>query len=177
MVAAVEYRFGQVNRLPVTIEWLSDNGSCHRSPSPATEGPTRADAPFPANRRSGTSGTPASRASGSASAALSSWRATTVEPMPLRTGKDAGIAASRSELSSGCISLDDTAAERRETFGCSAEHPVGVPSAHHKTRVNALMTRHARRLRGALRPMTRDARLSALHRGDFSPGAAVPAPA
>jgi putative transposase len=27
MVAAVEYRFGQVNRLPVTIEWLSDNGS------------------------------------------------------------------------------------------------------------------------------------------------------
>ena len=29
------------------------------------------------------------------------------------------------------------------------------------------MTRQARRLRGALRPMTRDARLSALHRGDF----------
>jgi len=27
MVAAVEYRFGQVNRLPVTIEWFSDNGS------------------------------------------------------------------------------------------------------------------------------------------------------
>ena len=27
MVAAVEYRFGQVNRLPVTIEWLSDNVS------------------------------------------------------------------------------------------------------------------------------------------------------
>src|SRR6266566_5072061 len=26
---AVEYRFGQVNRLPVTIEWLSDNGSCY----------------------------------------------------------------------------------------------------------------------------------------------------
>src|SRR5262249_38114314 len=38
-----------------------------------------------------------------------------------------------------------------------------------KTRVNALMTRHARRLRGALRPMTRDARLSALHRGGFGP--------
>src|SRR5262247_469465 len=37
-------------------------------------------------------------------------------------------------------------AERRETFGCSAEHPWGVPSAHHKTRVNALVTRHARRL-------------------------------
>jgi putative transposase len=29
MVAAVEYRFGQVNRLAVTIEWLSDNGSCY----------------------------------------------------------------------------------------------------------------------------------------------------
>jgi hypothetical protein len=29
MVAAVECRFGQVNRLPVTIEWLSDNGSCY----------------------------------------------------------------------------------------------------------------------------------------------------
>jgi hypothetical protein len=57
-------------------------------------------------------------------------------------------------------------AERRETFGCSAEHPWGVSCAS-KTRVNALMTRYARRLRGALRPMTRDARLSALHRGDF----------
>jgi transposase len=31
MVAAVEYRFGQVNRLPVTIECLSDNGSCYRA--------------------------------------------------------------------------------------------------------------------------------------------------
>ena len=29
MVAAVEHRFGGVNRLPVTIEWLSDNGSCY----------------------------------------------------------------------------------------------------------------------------------------------------
>jgi hypothetical protein len=28
MLAAVEHRFGPVNRLPVTIEWLSDNGSC-----------------------------------------------------------------------------------------------------------------------------------------------------
>jgi hypothetical protein len=44
-------------------------------------------------------------------------------------------------------------------------HPLGVH-----------MTRHARRLRGALRPITRDARLSALHRGDFSPGAALPSP-
>jgi len=56
-------------------------------------------------------------------------------------------------------------AERRETFGCSAEHPWGLH-----------MTRQARRLRGALRPMTRDARLSALHRGGFSPGAALPSP-
>jgi putative transposase len=29
MVAAVEHRFGRVNRLPVIIEWLSDNGSCY----------------------------------------------------------------------------------------------------------------------------------------------------
>ena len=29
MVTAVEYRFGPVNRLPETIEWLSDNGSCY----------------------------------------------------------------------------------------------------------------------------------------------------
>src|ERR1700747_673472 len=29
MVPAVEHRFGLVNRLPVTIEWLSDNGSCY----------------------------------------------------------------------------------------------------------------------------------------------------
>ena len=27
MVASVESRFGQINRLPRTIEWLSDNGS------------------------------------------------------------------------------------------------------------------------------------------------------
>ena len=47
-------------------------------------------------------------------------------------------------------------AERRETFGCSTEHPWGLH-----------MTQQARRLRGALRPMTRDARLSALHRGGF----------
>src|SRR2546427_8908732 len=47
-----------------------------------------------------------------------------------------------------------------------ARHPWGVSCAS-KTRVNALMTRYARRLRGALRPMTRDARLSALHRGGF----------
>ncbi len=29
IVAAVEHRFGRVNRLPVTIEWLSDNGRCY----------------------------------------------------------------------------------------------------------------------------------------------------
>jgi transposase InsO family protein len=29
IVAAVEHRFGRVIRLPVTIEWLSDNGSCY----------------------------------------------------------------------------------------------------------------------------------------------------
>ena len=28
MVTAVEHRFGKVNRLPQTIEWLTDNGSC-----------------------------------------------------------------------------------------------------------------------------------------------------
>src|SRR5262249_41034328 len=29
MLAAVEHRFGLINRLPVTIEWLTDNGSCY----------------------------------------------------------------------------------------------------------------------------------------------------
>jgi putative transposase len=29
MLAAVEHRFGQVNRLPTLIEWLTDNGSCY----------------------------------------------------------------------------------------------------------------------------------------------------
>ena len=29
MVADVEHRFGPVNRLPVEIEWLTDNGSCY----------------------------------------------------------------------------------------------------------------------------------------------------
>src|SRR5262249_5698389 len=47
----------------------------------------------------------------------------------------------------------------------ASEAPVGRALGASKTRVNALTTRHARRLRGALRPMTRDARLSALHRG------------
>ncbi len=29
MTATVEHRFGRVNRLPTTIEWLTDNGSCY----------------------------------------------------------------------------------------------------------------------------------------------------
>jgi hypothetical protein len=29
MLAAIEHRFGLVNRLTVAIEWLSDNGSCY----------------------------------------------------------------------------------------------------------------------------------------------------
>ena len=32
MVAAVEHRFGRVNRLPETIEWLTDNGSGYIAP-------------------------------------------------------------------------------------------------------------------------------------------------
>jgi hypothetical protein len=47
--------------------------------------------------------------------------------------------------------------------GRSAERRSGACEAP----VLRAMTRHARRLRGALRPMTRDARLSALHRGGF----------
>ena len=31
MVAAVEQRFGSINRLPATIQWLTDNGSCYVS--------------------------------------------------------------------------------------------------------------------------------------------------
>ena len=52
-------------------------------------------------------------------------------------------------------------AERRETFGCVRSTRWACHLAS-KTRVNALMTR--------------DARLSALHRGGFSPGAALPSP-
>src|SRR5262249_7623083 len=75
----------------------------------------------------------------------------------MQTGKNPGIAAHLPELISEFISLDDREAERRETFGCQRA-PVG-----------GAVSRHARRLRGALRPMTRDARLSALHRGGFGP--------
>jgi hypothetical protein len=67
-------------------------------------------------------------------------------------------------------------AERRETFGCSAEHPLGLH-----------MTRQARRLRGALRPIARqDARERAYDAGRsplgappwrfWAPGAALPSP-
>ena len=52
-------------------------------------------------------------------------------------------------------------AERRETFGCSAEHPLGLH-----------MTRQARRLRGALRPIARqDARERAYDAGRSPLGA------
>ena len=67
-------------------------------------------------------------------------------------------------------------AERRETFGCSAEHPWGLH-----------VTRQARRLRGALRPIARqDARERAYDAGRsplgappwrfWAPGAALPSP-
>ena len=62
-------------------------------------------------------------------------------------------------------------AERRETFGCVR----GTRWACHlasKTRVNALMTRQARRLRGALRPIARqDARERAYDAGRSPLGA------
>jgi putative transposase len=29
MVAAVEHRFGRVDRLPGPVEWLTDNGGCY----------------------------------------------------------------------------------------------------------------------------------------------------
>jgi hypothetical protein len=55
---------------------------------------------------------------------------------------------------------------------CFAHPNRGVGGAPRNVRVQRHplglhMTRQARRLRGALRPMTRDARLSALHRGGF----------
>jgi len=62
-------------------------------------------------------------------------------------------------------------AERRETFGCVR----GTRGARHlasKMRVNALMTRRARRLRGALRPIARqDARERACDAGRSPLGA------
>src|SRR6476620_10406627 len=78
-------------------------------------------------------------------------------------------------------------AERRETFGCVRGTPGGVSCAS-KTRVNALMTRYARRLRGALRPIARqDARERAYDAGRsplgappwrfWAPGAALLSPA
>src|SRR5687767_15450539 len=38
MVAAVEHRFGRLNRLPVKIEWLTDNGSCYLGDPPFRQG-------------------------------------------------------------------------------------------------------------------------------------------
>src|SRR6266542_415167 len=53
-----------------------------------------------------------------------------------------------------------------------ARHPWGVSCAS-QTRVNALMTRYARRLRGALRPMTLADSLSAVQPGGLPAGAAL----
>ena len=50
-------------------------------------------------------------------------------------------------------------------------HPSGLPR---QRRVNASHAAGQALKRSALRPMTRDARLSALRRGDFWPGAALP---
>jgi hypothetical protein len=55
------------------------------------------------------------------------------------------------------------ASPTRMRGGRSAERRSGACEAP----VGRAVTRHARRLRGALRLMTRDARLSALHRGGF----------
>ena len=64
-------------------------------------------------------------------------------------------AVARGMISFASLTRIEGWAERRETFGCVRG-----------TRGHA-MTRRTRRLRGALRPITRDARLSALHRGGF----------
>ena len=55
----------------------------------------------------------------------------------------------------------------------------GGRSADRRTCSNVARVRRdlIRTRRGAARPMTRDARLSALHRGDFRSGAALPSPA
>jgi putative transposase len=42
MVAAVEHRFGRIDRLPDTIEWLSDNGSGYIATRPAASPATSA---------------------------------------------------------------------------------------------------------------------------------------
>src|SRR6202035_4899554 len=67
-------------------------------------------------------------------------------------------------------------AERRETFGRSAEHPWDVSCAS-KTRVNEVMTRYARRL--ARRLASHDAGRSPLGAPPWrfwAPGAALPSP-
>jgi hypothetical protein len=62
-------------------------------------------------------------------------------------------------------------AERRETFGCSAEHPWGTPSCVKDARERAYDAA-CRRLRGALRPIARqDARERAYDAGRSPLGA------
>ena len=86
--------------------------------------------------------------------------------LQMRTTPLVPAARSRPGLAFIFLATRRGVAERREALRCRRA-PAGV-----------LMTRHARRLRGALRPMTRDARPSALHRGDFRPcGTALPAAA
>ena len=107
-----------------------------------------------------------SRASGSASVPSSSC---------FRTGKDPWIAGGRSELSCGCNMLEYAAAERRESSGAAA--PVGPAHSASKTRVNALMTRQARRL--ARRLASHDAGRSPLGAPPWrfwAPGAALAPP-
>ena len=61
-------------------------------------------------------------------------------------------------------------AERRETFGCGGTRKACAHAS--KTRVNALVTPHARHLRGALRPIARqDARERAYDAGRSPLGA------
>ena len=86
--------------------------------------------------------------------------------MPLRTGKDAGIAANRAELSRKCISLDGTAAERRPTLptrpprlaadltllvAAPSHHRYGPAAGFHAGLVPPL----AHPLRAAMRPRLR----------------------
>jgi putative transposase len=50
MVAAVEHRFGRVDRLPGPVEWLTDNGGCYLAretrPSPGMSAWCRARHPW-----------------------------------------------------------------------------------------------------------------------------------
>src|SRR5262249_56132958 len=66
-----------------------------------------------------------------------------------------------------------TLLHRPRTRGGGAPRVVRVLGG---TPVGVHITRHARRLRGALRPSAWDAPLSALHPGRFSPPAPPPSP-